>query len=414
MKKILAMIIAATLLITACSSGSTSGEETVDEVMKKETLTRDGDYIVFGHYEQDGNESNGPEPIEWEIVSEEGDRTLLMSRYILDRQRYNTELADVTWETCSLRSWLNNDFYNAAFNDLEKILIITVMNSNADNVFYGTDGGNDTEDKVFCLSLEELHDNYIFEEWNEERREGTCRILATEVTRYAAHQGVYVYDKNGCGSWLLRSAGSYPNRSANVGDLGQVSSYGGEVNRPLGDGVRPAIYISSSLIPQKSETDASEEQDVQNIDAIIVRDVAFEDEMSMFMAGDQLDLDLLMYDGSYLDCADTVIAGHPAYVTYYDLWKIAMYYASPETRLSQEVPVYRIQAYDGSEEYEVYLVTDNYEFETTNGHTVPEKSARFMLEVISQMRGHSPGEGSCPFDGWGRWYAVSVTPTAWN
>lgn len=220
---------------------------TVDENM---TLTRDGDYIIFGHYEQDGDESNGPEPIEWEIVSEENGKTLLLSRYILDRQQYNTDLADVTWEICSLRTWLNNDFMNKAFNENEQNQILTVTNINSDNVYYGTEGGNDTEDKVFCLSLEELHDNYEFEDWNEDRREGKCQALATEVTKYAGYQGVYIYDLNNCGSWLLRSPGRYSDRSANVGETGVVSSYGGEVNRPLGDGVRPAIYLSSSLIPK--------------------------------------------------------------------------------------------------------------------------------------------------------------------
>lgn len=161
-------------------------------------------------------------------------------------------------------------------------------------------------------------------------------------------------------------------------------------------------------------TEATTEPEVQSVDPIIVKDLEPEDDMRMYLSDGQIDLSLLMSDSSYLDTYEAVIAGHSAYVTKYDMWSIALYYASPETRLSQEVPVYRIQAYDGTEEYEVYMVTDNYEFETSNGHTVPVTSARFIAEVISQMRGHHPGEGSCPFDGWGRWYAVSVTPSSWK
>lgn len=170
--------------------------------------------------------------------------------------------------------------------------------------------------------------------------------------------------------------------------------------------------VAESTTEQVVET--TTEPEVQSVDPIIVRELEPEDDMRMYLFDGQIDLGLLMSDSSYLDSYEAVIAGHSAYVTKYDMWSIALYYASPETRLSQEVPVYRIQSYDGSEEYEVYMVTDNYEFEAFNGQTVPVISARHVAEIISQMRGHNPGEGSCPFDGEGRWYAVSVTPTSWE
>ncbi len=171
------------------------------------------------------------------------------------------------------------------------------------------------------------------------------------------------------------------------------------------------VQVTETTTEQIVET--TTEPEAQSVDPIIVREVESED-MRGYLFDGQIDLSLLMTDSSYLDSYEAVVAGHPAYVTKYDMWSIALYYASPETRLSQEVPVYRIQSYDGSEEYEVYMVTDNYEFEAFNGQTVPVISANYVAEVISQMRGHSPGEGSCPFDGEGRWYAVSVTPTSWN
>ena len=112
--------------------------ESVETVVENtEVLIREGDYIVFGRYEQDGDLSNGPEPIEWEIVAEENGRMLLISRYILDCQPYNTELEDVTWETCSLRAWLNDYFYNTAFNSVEQNRILSVTLSNPDNAYYG-------------------------------------------------------------------------------------------------------------------------------------------------------------------------------------------------------------------------------------------------------------------------------------
>ena len=70
------------------------------------TITEDG-FIVFGSYEQDGNLSNGPEPIEWEILEDDGSRLFLVSRYVLDAQPYNVKDVNVDWENCTLRSWLN-------------------------------------------------------------------------------------------------------------------------------------------------------------------------------------------------------------------------------------------------------------------------------------------------------------------
>ena len=272
MKKIMVMVIAVALLVSACSSESihnnepnlleTEGEnETLissnssdsgrdnEPSEENETLMRDGDYIVFGRYEQDGNESNGPEPIECVIVSEEGDRTLIMSRYVLDCQQFNTEFEAVTWENCSLRSWLNDDFFNAAFNETEQNQIITVILSNPDNVVQGTEGGNDTEDRVFCLSVEEILANYEFDS-----DQNISRSLIAEASQYASNQRLFV-DNNGCAPWWLRTpAGSgtgdelcacYVTADGKAG-WGASTFYVSYAH----NGVRPAIYISSSLIPQ--------------------------------------------------------------------------------------------------------------------------------------------------------------------
>lgn len=74
-----------------------------------------GDTVFLGTYEQDNNTSNGKEDIAWRVLSTSDDKILVISDKVLDCQPYNTSDADVTWETCSLRKWLNNDFLNAAF-----------------------------------------------------------------------------------------------------------------------------------------------------------------------------------------------------------------------------------------------------------------------------------------------------------
>ena len=75
-------------------------------------ILNDEGYVVFGSYEQDNDLLNGSEPIEWQILESDGNSTLLISRYVWDYQPYNTERVDVTWETCSMRQWLNDDTGN--------------------------------------------------------------------------------------------------------------------------------------------------------------------------------------------------------------------------------------------------------------------------------------------------------------
>ncbi|MGN0523195.1 MAG: DUF6273 domain-containing protein [Eubacterium sp.] len=79
--------------------------------------------VTFGAYEQDGNLFNGPEPIEWYVINNDNDVASLYSVYCLDCRPYHNDslnLDTVNWSNCSLKDWLNNDFYNEAFNEEEK------------------------------------------------------------------------------------------------------------------------------------------------------------------------------------------------------------------------------------------------------------------------------------------------------
>lgn len=95
--------------------------------------------VTFGAYEQDGNIFNGPEPIKWYVINNDNNVATLYSVYCLDCRPYHNNslnLESVNWSNCSLRDWLNDNFYNEAFNDGEKqYLVVSAVTGENSNDF---------------------------------------------------------------------------------------------------------------------------------------------------------------------------------------------------------------------------------------------------------------------------------------
>ena len=211
-------------------NGSASGYTGTAEV---------GSYITFGHYEQDNNTANGTEPIEWLVldVDEDNHKALVISKYALDCQPYNTVSTAVTWETCTLRSWLNDTFLSAAFAPEEQASILQSTISNLNNSSYYTAGGNATTDRIFLLSIEEANQYF-----------STDLARRCAATAYAIAQGACStssYQTEGgeatCWRWL-RSPGRGSYYAAIVDYYGSVSDYGYFVYDYYA--VRPAFWIN--------------------------------------------------------------------------------------------------------------------------------------------------------------------------
>lgn len=198
--------------------------------VEKLKVAKAGDYAFFGEYEQDNNTANGKEDIEWLVLEVKDGRALVISKYALDCQQYNTEFTDVTWETCTLRKWLNNDFINAAFSAEEKAMIPTVTISADKNLDYSTNPGNATQDQVFLLSITEANKYF-----------SSDSARQCEPTDFAVANGAWESDSGNCW-WQLRSPGYYQVYAANVFCDGYVYEYGDNVNY-VGSAVRPALWI---------------------------------------------------------------------------------------------------------------------------------------------------------------------------
>ena len=227
------------------SSGGTGGGS--GTAASYETMT-------FGTYEQDNNTANGAEDIVWRVLAKEDGKALIISEKALDCQPYNTSYTDVTWADCTLRSWLNSTFYNAAFSsaDKQRIAPTSVSNADSENPFvaengWGTTGGSDTADNVFCLSVADMA--RYFDVWikysSSYGRSEDCKCVPTA---YAVAQGAYQsssYTVNGEGtcSWRLRSPGNYQDYAARVGTNGGVYADGNGVDISH-YAVRPALWVN--------------------------------------------------------------------------------------------------------------------------------------------------------------------------
>lgn len=185
-----------------------------------EVKYQEGDVVLFGSYEQNNIRSDGAEPIEWIVLDVKSDRILLLSQYALDSERYHYRKESVSWDTCSVRDWLNTTFYEEAFTCSEQRSIL----SSGTSVY---------EDYVFLLSDVEA------ETYLPRAKDRICK-----ATVYGSCQNVYVNPTTGGSWWLLRTTGDDGSKFAmSVNSDGTIDYNGGHVESDRGT-VRPAIWVN--------------------------------------------------------------------------------------------------------------------------------------------------------------------------
>ncbi|MCQ2521948.1 MAG: tetratricopeptide repeat protein [Lachnospiraceae bacterium] len=231
---------------------------TAEEIMQ----ASEGDVVTYGTYmitkrsyewndygtvvTETGKQSKPETPIEWIVlVKDEGSVTLL-SKYVLDTIPYDQKWKPITWEKSEIREWLNNDFYNTAFTEIEKAHVQTTTCVNGDNTFHGAAGGNTTQDKVFLLSIEEIEQYFGVKM---EDYSGYDKFGEHDWASYGAFcnersGGLIVAENPAAGGvwcWWLRTPGVDNYFAASVHDDGGVDVFGDNVHDY--GGVRPVIRI---------------------------------------------------------------------------------------------------------------------------------------------------------------------------
>ena len=153
-----------------------------------------GDVVTFGSYD-------------WYIIGKSDDSVTLLMKDVLESKAYNDIRGWIPWENCSLRTYLNGEFYNR-FNDDDKANIALTHNTNPNNG--SVSGGNETDDYIYLLSIEE------------------ASALSETV-------------RNTNSWWWLRSPGLISSAAAAVNDYGEVDAQGSSQVHP--SGVRPALTL---------------------------------------------------------------------------------------------------------------------------------------------------------------------------
>ena len=204
------------------------------------------------------------EPLQWIVLETQGSDSIIISNKIIDGGRkYVDQYGECTWADSSLRDWLNGtgdydaamgdlyktelNFINRAFTASEINKIETVSLPSTDNEIYGTDGGDDTDDKIYSLSESEFEEYF--------KTEGSEFNATAYATDYAKARGAEA-SGNSLAAWWLRDPGA-KTFMLGVGRSGDVSD-GGYSVKDTGMGIRPVLKVPTSALEKVPVQDSAD------------------------------------------------------------------------------------------------------------------------------------------------------------
>lgn len=186
--------------------------------------------------------------IKWRVLNVQGGEAFLLADKVLECQSYHTKNTAVTWEKSTLRSFMNGKFLDCAFTTEEENAIKKSDVKNNNNLYKNTEGGNDTQDKIFLPSESEIHTDAAKSYGFVSGRNIKDNARRSKSSTYAKAEGVLSdieKDLAGNCSWWLRSPGGDTNIAARIFYDGNAnwSAYVDEIS---GGGVRPALKLDIS------------------------------------------------------------------------------------------------------------------------------------------------------------------------
>ena len=250
-----------------------------------------GDVVELGSYIL-SSDSNEKERLTWDVLDKKDGSLLLVSHNVIETLPFNRNSSKKNegWADSYIRSWLNSDFYNEAFDDEEKkrIILSVVDNPDSSEMFEmlgehaDIKDNESTEDYLFLLSWKEAFEYYDVELVdNNESDSGVPRKekmlysekLIAKPTPFCA-QKMYDQRVKNCedsgidaskavypltSDWALRSDYANDLMNMRVSDEGDIRGV-----FPTSDvGVRPAMWVkveklTLQYVCEKYDMDESE------------------------------------------------------------------------------------------------------------------------------------------------------------
>ena len=152
---LLVSVVAGVLMLTGCGMSVEKQAKMNESTLGELETTEIGAEVEFGFYKG--------HPIKWVVVDENNGAYLLVAKETVASKKYNDDggsslISDPLfhaneWNNCSLRTWLNNDFFEEAFEEVAKGAVVTCDLKNSFVERGNKSGGKDTADKVLCRCL---------------------------------------------------------------------------------------------------------------------------------------------------------------------------------------------------------------------------------------------------------------------
>ncbi len=218
-----------------------------------EKADADGGFITLGSYPEAAG--GGRKPLRWRVLNVENGSALLVTENVIDAMNFSNEQRSLVWLSSDIRRFLNGEFFQDTFSEIEKKNILDSELMNYKNVVFRTNSGDKTTDKVFLLSVEECERFFT----NDSDR-------CAKATDLARAKGVFT-SSDGSAWWWLRTSGSNEQYAADVDYGGDVDSYGSDRLASV-EGVRPALRLSLSFLKR----DAAETISAMISDSVSVRE----------------------------------------------------------------------------------------------------------------------------------------------
>ena len=195
-----------------------------------------GSIISFGDYN-------------WRVLDTQENAVLIITEEIIEQRPYHNAYQDITWADCSLRKYLNGEFYDK-FNAADQSRIIPMLNKNPDNQWFGTNGGADTQDSIFLLSLEEVACKYFGDSSSKLYSPGkNQRYWFERKDENNSKRSARLQGKDWYSWWWLRSPGRVSVKAVYIWGDGTIGVQGNNILKGnIGDGkciggVRPALWL---------------------------------------------------------------------------------------------------------------------------------------------------------------------------